>query len=129
MNIFICHPDSILTLDEISLALRLDQHVVKRIALKIGGRRFGSQWRFRWGTVMEYFQNANFKKRSRECMACESCDKWGDCGQQVFPARTDKWAGMDSSQKLGGGKEKRAASGQDKKEQDPFGLRDILGLG
>ena len=129
MNIFNYQPDSILTLDEISLALQLDQHIVKRIALRIGGRRFGSQWRFRWGTVMEYFQNANFKKRSRECIACQSCDQRGDCGQQVFPARADKWPGMAWSQNMGGGKEKGAAARQGKEGEDPFGLRNILGLG
>ena len=53
----------------------------------------------------------------------------GDCGQQVFPARADKWPGMACSQNMGRGKEKGAAARQGKEAEDPFGLRNILGLG
>lgn len=77
---------------------------------------------------MEYFQNTDFEKGSRECMTGQSSDQWTDCGQQVFPCRTDKWPG-DGNQNMGGGKEKRAATGYGKKTKDPFGLRDILVLG
>ena len=47
--------DDILTLAEVSAALRLDPRTVRRVASRIGGRRIGNRWRFRWGTVMEFF--------------------------------------------------------------------------
>lgn len=129
MKNFIYLPDSILTLPEVAQALRLDQRIVSHIALELGGRRIGRRWRFRWGTVMEFFNNANFEKRSRECVAGESDNKWTNLGHQVFPSRSEKRAGMDGRAEMGSGKEKGIASGHRKKEEDAFGLRDILGLG
>ena len=48
-------PDAILTLDEVSDALRLDPRTVKRVAEELGGKRIGRRWRFQWGRVLEYF--------------------------------------------------------------------------
>ena len=53
------HYDNFLTIQELSKALRLDRRTIEGVAYDLGGRRFGNRWRFHWGTVVEYFRNAN----------------------------------------------------------------------
>lgn len=60
--------DDILTLTEVAAALRLDPRTVRRVASELGGRRCGSRWRFRWGTVMEWF-DAYTVKASKQRMS------------------------------------------------------------
>ena len=65
-NIFMVRNlDAILTLKEVAQALRLDPRTVKEVAFALGGRRIGYRWRFRWGTVLEYFSNADFQQCRR----------------------------------------------------------------
>ena len=61
--------DDLLTLTEVSAALRLDPRTVRRVASRIGGKRIGRCWRFRWGTVMEYFSDAYLEKRPGQRLA------------------------------------------------------------
>ncbi|WP_077071226.1 hypothetical protein [Mailhella massiliensis] len=64
--------DEILTLKEVAQALRLDPRTVKEVAFALGGRRIGYRWRFRWGTVLEYFSNADVETRQRKLLGGES---------------------------------------------------------
>ena len=59
-------PDDILSLAELAKVLQLDPRTVKRVATQLGGKCFGTRWRFRWGTVMRYFNNANDPERPRK---------------------------------------------------------------
>lgn len=120
--------DSILTLKQVAEALQLDQRTVRRIISEIGGKRIGTCWRFRWGTVMEYFSDANFEKRSRECLAGKGHNRRQNSGHQIFPGGPQKRPGMDGRKAMGDGKEKGTA-GRTEKERDPHGLRSALGLG
>ena len=95
-------------------ALRLDQRIVSHIALELGGRRIGRRWRFRWGTVMEFFNNANFEKRSRNAWLARVIINGQILDTQVFPSRSEKRAGMDGRAEMGSGKEKVASDHQKK---------------
>lgn len=129
MTVFQYLPDSILTLDEVAQALRIDQRCLRRLAYALGGKRVGRCWRFRWGTVMEYFSDANFEERSRQFMAGESYNKWRNDGHQIFSARSEKRARMDGGSPMGDRQKKRANRKHDQKDEDSFGLRAALGLG
>lgn len=45
---------------------------LKEVAFALGGRRIGYRWRFRWGTVLEYFSNADVETRQRKLLDGES---------------------------------------------------------
>lgn len=122
-------PDSILTLTEVSQALRLDQRIVSRIASQLGGKRVGRYWRFRWGTVMEYFSDANIEERSGKRLAGQSDNKRRNSGQQVFSGGSEKRAGMDGRETMGDSKEKRNSGKNQPEYPDAYGLRAALGLG
>ena len=121
-------PDEILTLAEIAAALKLDPRTVKRAAYRLGGECIGNRWRFRWGTVMESFGNANSAERQRKLLdgACNYQRK--DCGNAVVSGRAQTRPGVDGMQKMGVGKEKRTAQGA-RRPADPYGLRAACGLG
>ncbi len=53
----------IVNMTEVDERLRLDPRAVRQIACEFGDRRVGRAWRFRWGTVKEFF-NAYTKKVS-----------------------------------------------------------------
>lgn len=121
-------PDEILTLAELATALKLDPRTVKRAAYRLGGECIGNRWRFRWGTVMESFGNANSAERQRELLdgACDNQRK--NCGNAVISGRAQTRPGMDGMQKMGGGAKKRTAPNREK-PADPYGLRAAVGMG
>ncbi|MDE7065390.1 MAG: hypothetical protein K2O70_07980, partial [Desulfovibrionaceae bacterium] len=98
-------PDAILTLSEVCAALRLDPRTVKRIACHLGGRRTGRRWRFRWGTVMEFF-NAYETQESGRLLARAGGRQRKTDGQQGVPSGPREGAGVDRRQKLGGATKK-----------------------
>ena len=120
-------PDDFLTLDELANALRLDPRTVKRVGYALGGKRFGNRWRFKWGTVMEYFNNANFETKQRQQVDGEGGYGRQAGGLQDVPARPERRARMEGRKRLGG----RNSEGvqNERSEEDPFGLRKALGLG
>ncbi len=76
--------DEILTLKEVAQALRLDPRTVKEVALALGGRRIGYRWRFRWGTVLEYFSNADVETGQGKLLDGEShCERQAGSLQNV----------------------------------------------
>ena len=64
--------NKIMTLKEVAQALCLDPRTVKEVAFVLGGRRIGYRWRFRWGTVLEYFSNADVKTGQEKLLDGES---------------------------------------------------------
>ena len=122
-------PDDILTLREVARALRVDPRTVRRIAFTLGGKRFGCSWRFRWGTVMEYFKNANTEKRPRRYLACACPDQWQGGGFEGFSSRQAERARMGSSPKLGNPAKKGNSGRFGGKAEDAHGLGAILGVG
>lgn len=121
-------PDKIMNLKELAQALSLDPRSVRRIALELGGRRIGTCWRFRWGEIMEYFSDAYFEKRSRQCVAGE-----GDCtrqngGHEILSRRSPQRARMDGRKKMGDRKKKGISCGIGE-EADAHGLRAAYELG
>ena len=91
--------DDILTLREVAAALRLDPRTVRLVASDLGGRRLGSRWRFRWGTVMECF-NAYATETSEQRMGRPCDDQWPRGGKQNLSTRPEEWAGMARGTKL-----------------------------
>ena len=122
-------PDDILTLREVARALRVDPRTVRRIAFALGGKRFGCSWRFRWGTVMEYFKNANTEKRPRRYLAGSCADQGQDCRLESFSSRQAERARMDRGQKLGNPAKKGNSGRFGGKAEDAHGLGAILGVG
>lgn len=120
--------DAILTLTQISKALRLDRKTVVRLASVLGGRRFGRRWRFRWGSVMEVF-NANANQSQGQCLAGQSPNQWQGGGQQDISARAQKRPGVDAGPAMGNRKKKGNPAGAEQQESDAYGLRAALGLG
>ena len=124
--------DSILTLQEVALALRLDLRTVRKVGCELGGKRFGNRWRFKWGTVLEYFDNAYFETEQRQ-----SLDGTGDTGWQAgrlqnVPRREEIRPGMAGRQGMGGRTARKSNDGEGRgatSPTDPFGLRKALGLG
>lgn len=121
--------DDILYLKEVAKALRLDPRTVKRIACELGGKHIGRCWRFRWGTVMEYFSNAYVEKRPKQCLVGQSRSEWEGSEQQILPSRAQKGSRVDGGKTMGDRSKKRIPPGTGKKEDDPHGLRASLGLG
>ena len=132
---FVRAPDDFLTLDELANALRLDPRTVKRVAYALGGKRFGNRWRFKWGTVMEYFSNADFENGQRQ-----SVDGAGGFGRQAgclqdVSARQEARPGLAGGKRMGGGATQTGRSGPTPRSggggdaPDPYGLREALGLG
>lgn len=122
-------PDDILTLREVARALRVDPRTVRRIAFTLGGKRFGCSWRFRWGTVMEYFKNANTEKRPRRYLACACPDQWQDSRFEGFSSRQAERARMESRPKLGNSAKRRNFGRYGEEAEDTHGLGAILGVG
>ena len=119
--------DDILTLAEVSAALRLDPRTVRRVASRIGGRRIGNRWRFRWGTVMEFF-DAYANQSERQRLAGKSNRQRQGGGQQTVSAGPEKGAGMARGTTVGGVTE-RGIPARSCRENDPHGLRAARGLG
>ena len=89
-----CEPDTILTLQQVARRLRLDPRTVKKIASLLGGRRIGYRWRFRWGTVLEYFSNAYVETGQRKLLDGESHRERQADSLQNVPGREKACPGM-----------------------------------
>ena len=132
---FVRAPDDFLTLDELANALRLDPRTVKRVAYALGGKRFGNRWRFKWGSVMEYFSNANFETEKRQSLDGEGGYRRQAGGLQDVSARQETRPGVAGRKRVGGGTAQAGRSGPTAHADgaaaspDPYGLRTALGLG
>lgn len=111
-------PDDILNLHQVVDRLFLDRRTVRRIAFKLGGRRFRNRWRFRWGSVLEYFNNAYIETGQRKLLDGAGIYGWqADCQQDV-PARQERRPGMEGRETMGG----RSAKNYQRTDCDPYGL-------
>ena len=117
--------NEILTLKEVAQALRLDPRTVKEVAFALGGRRIGYRWRFRWGTVLEYFSNADVETRQRKLLDGESHRERQAGSLQNVPGREKAWPGMAGRKRMGG-RAKKTRTGRD---DDPHGIRTAYGMG
>lgn len=118
-------PDDILTLGEVAVELHLDPRTVKRMAFTLGGRRIGNRWRFKWGTVLEYFNNADIETEQRKSLDGAGGDRRQAGGLQDVSARKKGRPGMAGRKRMGGG----AAQAGDGRDRDPHGLGKAYGLG
>lgn len=114
-----CDLDTILTLQQVAHRLRLDPRTVKKIAYLLGGRRIGYRWRFRWGTVLEYFSNADVETGQRKLLDGESHRERQAGSLQNVPGREKAWPGMAGRKRMGGRAKKARTGGDD----DPHGIR------
>ena len=126
---FSYHQDSILTIKEVSQVLQLDPRTVSQIAYALGGRRVGRSWRFRWGTLMEFFNDANFEKGSWERLVSQSKHLWRDCRNEVLSTGQEKRPGMDGRPEMGNRAKKRTFAKGSPEAEDPYGLRAAYVLG
>lgn len=129
INQFSFLPDTILTIKEVSKILQLDPRTVSQIAYALGGRRVGRSWRFRWGTLMEFFNDANFEKGSWECLVSQSKHLWRNCRNEVLSAGQEKRPGMAGRKEMGDTEEKRNFGKIRPTGSDAYGLRAALGVG
>ena len=118
-------PNDILTLGEVSEKLHLDPRTVKRIASALGGRRIGNRWRFKWGAVLEYFNNADFETEQRKSLDGAGGDRRQAGRLQDVPARKERRPGMAGCKRMGGNGTEEGVGGHN----DPNGLRKAYGLG
>lgn len=98
---------------------------LKEVAFALGGRRIGYRWRFRWGTVLEYFSNADVETRQRKLLDGESHRERQAGSLQNVPGREKAWPGMAGRKRMGG-RAKKARTGRD---DDPHGIRTAYGVG
>lgn len=128
-------PEEFLTLAEVAEKLRLDPRTVRRVASILGGKRIGNRWRFKWGTVMEYFSNADFETGQRQSLDGAGGDGRQAGGLQDVPARKKARPELAGSQRVGGRTAKTGRGGStpgpsgESRTDDPYGLRAALGLG
>lgn len=118
-------PDDILTLSEVAEKLHLDPRTVKRVASALGGRRIGYRWRFKWGAVLEYFNNADIETEQRKSLDGEGGNRRQAGRLQDVPARKKGRPGVAGRKRVGGTGAREGAGG----DSDPYGLRKALGLG
>jgi len=122
-------PDDILNLREVADYLRLDPRTVLQIASRLGGRRTGRRWRFRFGDVTEFF-HAYITQDQRQCVVGEGCRGRQTGCLPTVPARQKRRPGMEGRETMGGGSAKNRTDAKgDGADSDPFGLRKALGLG
>lgn len=117
--------NSILTLKELAEELRLDPRTVKRVASELGGRRIGNRWRFRWGTVMETFNNAHVTQRQRQRLVGQGNGERQAGSLQDVPARQERRSRMEGRKTMGGRTDPVGAGGSG----DPYGLGTAYVLG
>lgn len=120
------HPDDVVDLRVLEIKFDLDPRTIKPIASQLGGRRIGNRWRFRWGTVMEAFSDADSSKGQRQRLVGQ-----GDSGRQAgglqdVPARPERRPGMEGRKRVGGNNSEGI---QAERTPDPYGLRKALGVG
>ena len=103
--------NKIMTLKEVAKELRLDPRTVKEVAFALGGRRIGYRWRFRWGTVLEYFSNADVETGQRKLLDGESHRERQADSLQNVPGREKAWPGMAGRKRMGGRAKRLAREG------------------
>ena len=119
------NPNEILDLKKLSKRLDLDRRTVGHIAYELGGRRFGNRWRFRWGSVLESFNNAYIETGQKKLLDGASVlGRQADCVQDVS-ARKEGRPGMEGRKAMGGGTAQNCLGEQD----DPYGLREAYIVG
>ena len=118
-------PDDVLTLRQVALRLQLDPRTVKRVASALGGRRIGYRWRFKWGAVLEYFNNADIETEQRKALdGAGGHRRQAGCLQDVSTGKKGR-PGMAGRKRVGGGATSTGAGGY----SDPNGLGKAFGLG
>lgn len=109
--------DDFLTLTQVSKAICLDRRTIKKVATKMGGKKIGSCWRFKWSAVSEYF-HANFDAEQERSMDGEgSHQRQANCLQNV-PIREARRSRVASCKKMGG----RTTKSSFGETSDPNGL-------
>ena len=117
--------NEILCINQVAQRLSLDRRTVRRVASSLGGRRFGNRWRFRWGAVLEYFDNAYIETGQRKLLDGTGTYKWQTDRQQDVPSREKRWPRMEGCKAMGGRSKEICL----RKEDDPFGLGEAYLLG
>ena len=106
-------PDAIVTTTELSIVLQLDPRTITSLSYALGGKRIGNRLRFRWGTVMEYFKNADIETLERKLLDGTGDPQWeSDCLQDV-PSWEEIWPRMAGSERMGGRTEETISSGNE----------------
>ena len=119
------HYNSILSISELSKALRLDRRTIEEIAYGLGGRRFGNRWRFHWGTVVEYFRNADTETGQRKLLDGASRPRWKASSVQDVPRGKEARKILARSKRMGGSGEGTNFDW----DQDPHGIRNSYFMG
>lgn len=117
--------EDIVTLKEVAKKLRLDPRAVKRVAFAMGGKRFGNRWRFKWGSVLEYFSNAYFENGQGKPLDGASGDRRQTGSLSDVSTWKETRPGMAGCKRMGGGATRTVAGEFD----DPHGLRKAYALG
>ena len=111
--------DDILSTIQLAKRLEVDPKAIRRVASLIGGRRIGYRWKFRWGTVKEFFKNAYFETGQGQLLDGPCEGKWqADCEPLLWLWK-ERRPRVEGSEGMGGGTNKSANVWG----QDPFGLR------
>jgi hypothetical protein len=118
-------PDDILTLGAVAEKLHLDPRTVKRIASLLGGKRIGNRWRFKWGNVLEYFNNADIETEQRQSLDGAGGDRRQASRLQDVSPRKERRPGVAGRKRMGGGTTPTGNGWSD----DPYGLRKAYALG
>lgn len=119
------HYDDFLTIQELSKALRLDRRTIEEVAYDLGGRRFGNRWRFHWGTVVEYFRNADTETGQRKLLDGASRPRWKASSVQDVPRGKEARKILARSKRMGGSGEGTNFDWN----QDPHGIRNSYFMG
>jgi len=111
--------DDILSTIQLAKRLEVDPKAIRRVASLIGGRRIGYRWKFRWGTVKEFFKNAYFETGQGQLLDGPGEGKWqADCEPLLWLWK-ERRPRVEGCEGMGGGANKSANVWG----QDPFGLR------
>ena len=119
------HYDDFLTIQELSKALRLDRRTIEEVAYDLGGRRFGNRWRFHWGTVVEYFRNADTETGQRKLLDGASHPRWKASNVQDVPIGKEARKILARSKRMGGSGEGTNFDW----DQDPHGIKNSYFMG
>ena len=118
-------PDDIISLQQLAEEFKLDPRTIKPIASTLGGKRIGNRWRFRWGTVMESFNDANFTQRQRQRLVGQGDAERQAGGLQDVSPWQERRSGMAGRKTVGGRTNAVGAIGSG----DPYGLGTAYVLG
>ena len=119
------HYNDFLTIQELSKALRLDRRTIEEVAYDLGGRRFGNRWRFHWGTVVEYFRNANTETGQRKLLDGASRPRGKASSVQDVPCGKEARKILARRKRMGGSGERKNFDW----DHDPHGIRNSYFMG